>query len=102
MVLILDWLEKHGEKPEMKELIKFAIALSLILGIAGTGFAIENTNSSGADAVIEKPAKKKKPRRSRRRNINPYAGRNRVIRVGKLSRRQVREFYRRMLDIHLN
>ncbi len=97
-------LEAYGEG-SMKQLVKLAIILSLILGIGTTGFAFENAGSTSANAAVEKPSrKKKKLRRSRRRavNINPYAGRNRVIRVRRLSRRQVRDFYRRMLDIHLN
>lgn len=89
----------------MKELFRFAALVALVLGISGTSFSIGDPDSSlFSTPVIEKPAKKRKIKRSGRRavNSNPYAGRNKVIRVGKLSRRQRREFYRRMLDIHLN
>jgi hypothetical protein len=87
----------------MNRLAKLVIIAALILGIGSTGFAFDNSELNLENAAIDKPSKKKfRRKRSSRRNINPYAGKNRVIRVGKLPRRKVREFYRRMMDIHLN
>jgi hypothetical protein len=88
----------------MKYFLKFSALFILVLGMAGTAFvAVARCGTPQPAAVLVKQSAYKGSGRSLKR-----AGRRRansrpsVIRVRRLSPRQVRDFYRRMLDIYTN
>ncbi|MEO7673653.1 MAG: hypothetical protein ABIU09_06200 [Pyrinomonadaceae bacterium] len=90
----------------MKQLLRSAIILALVIGIASSGFA-----AGGPTAPVdpfftsEKRISAKKPRRRARRRAAstiPYTGRNSVIRVRRLSARERRDVFRRLIDIRIN
>ena len=88
----------------MKHIFRM-MTLTLTIGIAATAMAAsapvsEPTSAAGVSAksYFGRPHH----HRVRRHVYGVYSGRARVIRVRRLSRPQVREFYRRMLDIYTN
>lgn len=101
----------------MKHFLRSAATLALILGITAASFAgIEPNTALGPVGTMEKRTatlgpvysmdkrtKTRKQRRSNRRVTNiPYTGRNSVIRVRRLSARERRDVFRRLIDIRIN
>jgi hypothetical protein len=88
----------------MKHILR-VITLSLTVGIAATVMAAPAPMfESPQEARVSAKSNFKRPHhhRVRRHVYGVYSGRTKVIRVRRLSRPQVREFYRRMLDIYAN
>ena len=87
----------------MKRILTIILAIGMFAGVAATElFAEANASPAfGAFAAVSRPAPKR--RRARRAGTNiPYLKNSRPIRVRRLSRREVRDVYRRLIDIQIN
>lgn len=90
----------------MRYITNAIITLILTSVIAGSGFAASEpaTFSEPAALAVEKHAVKPRPRRrARRLTTIPYLKNSvKVIRVRRLSARERRDVYRRLIDIRIN
>ncbi len=91
----------------MKKHLSIAFLIVLFIGVLGpvSGLASAPSSASSVSAIDRRHAKKRRPRRAGRiiyGPVNPYAGNIRILRVKRLSPRQRRAVYRRLLDIQLN
>lgn len=88
----------------MKRILTVAAVVSIFSVVTAYGFAAESTAASPVVKAFSEASRLGPKRRHARRagTTIPYLKNSRPIRVRRLSRRQVRDFYRRMLDIHLN
>ena len=102
--MIISEADPSDGKTMMKHILRSAATSLLILGIASTGLAFSSiTFEPFPIAAVEKPTKKKKRRRSRRQTSTiPYMGGNKIIRVRRLSARERRDVFRRLIDIRIN
>lgn len=88
----------------MKRVLRSAATLALVLGITATSFAVATSSAETSPAItMEKTSADRKLRKpGRRAKGMRYRRGPSVIRVHRVTRPQVREFYRRMLDIYVN
>ena len=89
----------------MKQVLRLVMTLALTLGIAATSFAVVKPNPKLKPTHrMEKPTTKRNLSKSRRHGAKKIGGKRRTsaLRVRRLTRRQIRDFYRRMLDISVN
>lgn len=89
----------------MEQVLRLAMILALVLSIAATSFAAVNRNPKLKSVYrVEKQSTKRNFRQSGRHGAKKigYKSRTSAPRVRRLTRHQIRDFYRRMLDISVN
>jgi hypothetical protein len=89
----------------MKQVLRLALTLALALGMAASSFAVANPNPKLKSAYRSgHQTPKRKLSKSRHRGAKKIGNKRRTsgLRGRRLTRRQVRDFYRRMLDISVN
>lgn len=90
----------------MRYLKNAVTTLFLMSVISGSGFAVSEPATSSEPAMVAgKIVVKPRPRRRRVRRLTniPYLRNSvKVIRVRRLNRREVRDVYRRLIDIRIN
>ncbi len=89
----------------MKHILRLTTTLALVMGIAATSFAVVNPNTKLKSAdTIEKQTTYRKLSKSSRRDAKKIGNKRRTsaLRVRRLTERQRRDFYRRLIDIYIN
>ena len=88
----------------MRRILTVATIVWIFSSGTAYGFAAATPDANpGFNAYSEASRPSPRRRHTRRAGMTiPYLKNSRPIRVRRLSRRQVRYFYRRMFDIHLN
>ena len=88
----------------MKRILTLATVGWIFFSVTACGFAAAIPDANrGFNAYLEVSRPSPGRRHVRRAGTTiPYLKNSRPIRVRRLSRRQVQDFYRRMPDIHLN
>ena len=86
----------------MKSILTIAAAVSILSGVAINNFAAATPETG---LMANYAASRPSPRRHRAHRGGttiPYLKNSRPIRVRRLSRREVRDVYRRLIDIRIN
>jgi hypothetical protein len=89
----------------MRPLLKLATTLVLALGMAATSFAVINSNPKLNPAPrVEKSTSKRNPNQARRHGAKKLGNKRRPSgrRGRRLTARQRREVYRKLIDIKIN
>lgn len=88
----------------MKHVLRLATVLALVLGIATTGFAVVNPNTKLEPIVtMEKQTTKRKLSKSKRKSAKRIGVKRRTsaLHTRRLTERQRRMFFQKMLDIYI-